>query len=104
MEAEPSVQLGTCAVTVTGCGPSIRVLSGTVRLNTADVWPVGMTTVDGTANLELLLEARLTGKFTATTEEALTRPALTRVPAPFVAVAGRVTVNVAVSLSLTRML
>src|SRR5579859_5100782 len=98
---EPSVQLGTCAVTLTVCGPSTTLLFTKVRLNTADVWPAGMTVAGGTINLDGSLELRETVTFLPAAVPMPTDPALTSVPADSEALAGKVTDRVAVSLSWT---
>jgi hypothetical protein len=98
IEAEPSVQLLTCAATLTVFGPSTTLLLTNMILNATELWPLVSDTA-GTINLEESLELNSTVNLAATGVEMLTRPALTKVPAPSDALAGNVTDNVAVSLS-----
>src|SRR5215471_6683943 len=99
MEFDPEVQLGTDAVTLTFCGPSMRLLLTIFKLNTADVWPVLMTVVAGTVNFEGSLDVSETVTFAPTGVPILTDPAPGSVPADLEALAGKPTDNVAVSAS-----
>ena len=49
-------------------GGSRTLLFTIVTLNTADVWPVGMTVVGGTASLDVALELRETVTFAPAAE------------------------------------
>ena len=99
IDAEPSVQVATCAVTLALFVPSTVALFTNVTLNVADVFPAVMIVVVGTINFVLSLELRETAKLTAAAEPMLTDPAPGNVPALSTALAGSVTDNVAVSLS-----
>src|SRR5579859_495656 len=103
IEADPFVNNGALAVTMTVWCPSESELSTRVRLNALETCPAGIVTLSGTVSFAGVPDTKETTRSVGKGPEMLTEAALVNTPAFSQALAGRVTIRFMLSLSSTEM-